>query len=54
MGQAGAVDGHIVNRDPGERESTANPRVPGVGEQRQTHDEEANHREGDRDGYGHL
>lgn len=54
MGQAIAVDGHVVNWDPGQCESTASPRVPGVRVQRQTHDEEANHREGDGEDQGHL
>lgn len=54
MGQAEAVDGHIVDWDPGQCESTALPRVPGVRVQRETHDEEANHCEGDCDDQGHL
>lgn len=54
MWQAKAVDGHIVNWDPGQRQSTASPCVPGIRVQRQTHDEEADHCEGDGDGQGHL
>lgn len=54
MGQAKSVDGHVVNWDPGQCESTASPCVPGVRVQRQTHDEEANHCEGDCDDQGHL
>ena len=54
MGQAVAVDGQIVNRNPGQCENKAPPCVPGVRVQRQAHDEEANHREGDGDDHGHL
>lgn len=54
LGQAEAVDGHIVNWDSGQREGAASPCIPGVWIQRQTHDEETNHCEGDRDGQGHL
>lgn len=52
--QAIAIDDHIVDWDPGQCESKAPPRVPGVRVQRQAHDEEADHREGDRDHQGHL
>lgn len=54
MGQAEAMDGGIVDRDPGQREDAALARVPGVRVQGQTHDEEANHGEGDGDGQRHL
>lgn len=54
VGQAITVDSHIVNWDPGQCEDTAVACVPGVGVQRQTHDEEANHCEGDGDDQGHL
>lgn len=54
LGQAKAVDGQIVNWDTSQGESTAPPCVPGVRVQRQTHDEEANHCEGDCNGQWHL
>lgn len=53
-GQAEAVHGQVVDGHPGQRENAAHPRVPGVRVQRQTHDEEADHGEGDCDDQRHL
>lgn len=54
MRHPAAVDCDVVNREAGQREGAAAPCVPGVRVQRQTHDEEANHSEGDSDGQGDL
>lgn len=54
MGQTKAVDGHIVNRQPGQSEGTASSCVPGVRVKWETHNEEANHSEGDWNSQGHL
>lgn len=53
-GQAESVHCHKVNWDAGQCESTAAARVPGVRIQRQAHDEEADHCEGDCDHQGYL
>lgn len=48
------MDGDVVDGDPGQREDAALARVPGVRVQGQTHDEEADHGEGDGDDQRHL
>lgn len=53
-GQAEAVHGQVVDGHPGQRESAAHPRVPGVRVQREAHEEEADHGEGDCDDQRHL
>lgn len=53
-GQAISVDGHVINWNSCQCQSAASPCVPGVRVQRQTHDEEANHCEGDCDDQRHL
>lgn len=52
--QAEAVDGGVVDGDPGQREDAALARVPGVRVQGQADDEEADHGEDDRDHQRHL
>ena len=54
LGQKEAVDGHVVNWDPGQCEEAAHARVEGVRIQRHAHDEETSHREGDCDEHWDL
>lgn len=53
-GQTEAVHGQVVDGHPSQRESAAHPRVPGVRVQREAHEEEADHGEGDCDDQRHL
>lgn len=54
MGQAVAVHRQVVDWDPRQCESAAHTCVPGVRVQRQAHDEETDHSEGDGDDQRHL